>query len=142
MGQPKPSMAQQQQQQQMGAVGAAAGGRLAPACVTRAPHTPSPGVQAAPSRLTSAGPRGGLLSSSTPTTHRPQPDQQQQQGAAAAGGDHRHMHYTLEQLNGMVLKELSSLCAGRGLPSSGRKADLVRRLLEYQRRLQRASRPS
>jgi hypothetical protein len=54
----------------------------------------------------------------------------------------KHPMFSSEQLQVKTVKELGGLLAARGLPVSGKKLDLIRRLLDYQRRVKKASQPS
>ena len=70
-------------------------------------------------------------------------------GAAVAGSGGggssislKHTMYSSEQLQVKTVKELGGLLAARGLPVSGKKLDLIKRMMEYQRRVKKASQPS
>jgi hypothetical protein len=60
--------------------------------------------------------------------------------AAAAAGD--TSRFTVQELKGKTIKELQEVLRRKGLPVSGKKEELVMRLMELQRRQQRAGRPS
>eukprot|EP00798_Chlamydomonas_sp_ICE-L_P016559 gene16559-22788_t len=47
-----------------------------------------------------------------------------------------------DQLKKMTNKELQELCKSRGMVGSGKKEELLRRLLDHQRKIKRASQPS
>jgi hypothetical protein len=47
--------------------------------------------------------------------------------------------FSVEELKGMMNKELVELLRARSCPVSGSKTELVKRLLDYQRRLKKAT---
>jgi hypothetical protein len=51
----------------------------------------------------------------------------------------KHRMFSVEELKGMVNKELVELLRARSCPVSGSKTELVKRLLDYQRRLKKAT---
>eukprot|EP00879_Flechtneria_rotunda_P007991 GHRR01008372.1.p1 GENE.GHRR01008372.1~~GHRR01008372.1.p1 ORF type:complete len:235 (+),score=97.59 GHRR01008372.1:141-845(+) len=62
-----------------------------------------------------------------------------QQSRPAGGNSHRQVVYTADQLKCNTNKELVELLKARNCPVSGKKDELIRRLLDYQRRLKRAA---
>lgn len=62
--------------------------------------------------------------------------------SASAGPQQRATSFTLDELNKKTVKDLQDLLRARSLQTAGRKDELVRRLLDYQRRQRLASQPS
>uniref|UniRef100_A0A383WI53 SAP domain-containing protein n=1 Tax=Tetradesmus obliquus TaxID=3088 RepID=A0A383WI53_TETOB len=59
-------------------------------------------------------------------------------GSGCSGSSSKHRMFSVDELQGMTVKELVELLRVRSCPVSGSKAQLVTRLLDYQRRLKRA----
>lgn len=65
---------------------------------------------------------------------------EQSAGAAQPQGPRRT--FTFEELKVKSNKDLQELLKSRGLPVTGKKEELLRRLMDYQRRMKRAQQPS
>ncbi|KAF6250800.1 hypothetical protein COO60DRAFT_1646061 [Scenedesmus sp. NREL 46B-D3] len=60
-------------------------------------------------------------------------------GANTSSSSSKRRMFSLEELKGMTNKELTELLRARSCPVSGSKTELVKRLLDYQRRLAKAT---
>jgi hypothetical protein len=60
-------------------------------------------------------------------------------GAGAGSSSSKHRMFSVDELKGMTNKELVDLLRVRSCPVSGSKTELIKRLLDYQRRLKKAT---
>lgn len=59
-------------------------------------------------------------------------------GSSTPQGTSALVHFSQEELKAKTVRELTEILKARGLPTSGKKDELIRRVVDYQRKQKRA----